>query len=259
MLRSMNTAASGMEAQELKVDLIAHNLANVNTTGFKKARAEFQDLLYESVKTVSGKDGEAAPVGLEVGQGVRASATLREFTPGALRQTGQTLDVAIEGAGFLQVRRPNGQLGYTRDGSLKMDAGGRLVTSDGNPIEPAITLPDRAQKIAIAADGTVSAIVGESTDPVDLGRVQLADFANASGLVPLGHNMFEASASAGPAIVGNAGTEGFGTLSQGYLEASNVKVVEEMIELIATQRAYETSSRVIQAADEMLRTTAQLR
>ena len=261
MLRALNTAATGMEAQELKIDVIANNLANVNTTGFKKSRGEFQDLLYERMRSAGSvsADGRQVPTGAQVGQGVRAVATLRMFTPGSMNQTGNTLDLAIEGSGFLAIQQPNGQLAFTRDGSLKSDSQGRLVNSDGFLLDPAIVIPAQARDLTIGQDGTVTAVVGDETTPVALGMIQLATFTNPAGLDPLGHNLYRPTAASGNAEFGTPGLEGVGALAQGFLEGSNVKVVEEMVALISTQRAYETSSRVIQAADEMLRTTAQLR
>ncbi len=261
MLRAMSSAASGMEAQELKIDLIANNLANVNTTGFKKVRGEFQDLLYDAVRPAGAPDqaGNAPPVALQVGQGVRAAATLRQFTIGDLKQTGNALDLAIEGPGFFQVSLPSGELAYTRDGAFKADDQGRLVNVDGHPVFPAITFPADTRSILIAADGTVSVSQGAETTPVEIGRLELANFANPAGLEPTGHNLFRAHPAAGVPYAATPGSDGIGALAQGMLEGANVKVVEEMIELIATQRAYETNSRVIKAADEMLAATANLR
>jgi flagellar basal-body rod protein FlgG len=261
MLRAMSTAASGMEAQELKIDLIANNLANVNTAGFKKVRGEFQDLLYDKVRVPGAPDqqGNAPPTGLEIGQGVRPVATLRQFSMGDLKQTGNPLDLAIEGIGFFQVTRPDGQPAYTRDGSFKTDANGRVVNADGLPVEPPLTLPVDTREVVVNADGTVAVKQAQSTDFVEIGRIELATFANPAGLDPLGRNLFAASSASGVSLLGQPGGDGLGSVAQGALEMSNVKVVEEMIELIATQRAYETNSRVIQAADEMLRASSNLR
>lgn len=261
MLRALSTAATGMEAQEMKIDTIANNLANVNTTGYKKSRVEFQDLLYDELRApgTTAADGTQVPTGLQVGHGVRAVATQRSFAMGDLRQTGNPLDLAVEGNGFFQVMLPSGELGYTRDGSLKTDAQGRVVTADGLVVEPSLVIPADATNITVAADGTVSVIQAGRVDPVELGRIELATFANPAGLVPMGKNLFGLSAAAGEPLVARPGSEGVGTLAQGMLETANVKVVEEMVELITTQRAYETSSKVISAADEMLRVTAGLR
>ena len=261
MFRAMSAAASGMEAQEMRMSLIANNLANVNTTGFKRVRGEFQDLLYERVASagVSADGTQGTPSGMQIGQGVRPVATLRQFTVGDLKRTGNSLDLAIEGAGFLQVAMPGGQVGYTRDGSLKIDAEGRLVNAEGYTIEPPLTFPSDTRDILIASDGSVSVTRGSGADAVQVGKLELATFANAAGLDALGHNLYAATSASGEPVLGTPTLDGVGRLSQGFLEMSNVKVVEEMIDLIATQRAYETNSKVIQAADEMLRTSAQLR
>jgi flagellar basal-body rod protein FlgG len=261
MLRALSTAATGMEAQELQMDLIANNLANVNTAGFKKVRGEFQDLLYETIKSPGGVSttGNQVPTGLQVGQGVHPVATLRQFTVGELKQTGNAFDLAIEGSGFFQVQLPSGQLGYTRDGSFKTDAEGRLVTASGYLLEPTVTLPADTKSVTIGPDGTVSLVRADSTAAVQAGQITTVMFTNPARLEAQGHNLFvETTASGTPQVVA-PGTSGSGRLSQGYVEMSNVKVVEEMIDLISAQRAYETNSKVIQAADEMLRTTSNLR
>jgi len=257
----MNAAASGMEAQETRMDLIANNLANVNTTGYKKVRGEFQDLLYDEVRApAQPTDGTTGtPTGLQVGLGVRTVGTQRQFTMGDLKQTGNALDIAIEGNGFFQLTLPSGQLAYTRDGSFKVDALGRMVNADGHSLDPGLTLPKDARGITINADGTVSVTQGDDTSPTEVGKIDLASFANPAGLEPLGHNLFTATPASGDPLYGTPGREGLGALAQGFLETSNVKVVEEMIDLIATQRAYETNSKVIQAADEMLRATSALK
>jgi flagellar basal-body rod protein FlgG len=242
------------------MDLIANNLANVNTAGFKKVRGEFQDLLYENIRTPSGPNssGTQTPAGLQVGQGVQPVATLRQFTMGEFKQTGNSLDLAIEGNGFFQVQMPNGQVGYTRDGSFKTDGEGRVVTASGYLLDPAITIPADAQSINVAADGTVSVTRGGSTAAVEVGRITTACFTNPAGLEAKGHNVLVESASSGSPQVQVPGASGGGSVSQGYVEMSNVKVVEEMIDLIAAQRSYETNSKVIQAGDEMLRTTSSI-
>jgi flagellar basal-body rod protein FlgG len=261
MLRAMSSAASGMAAQEMRMDVIANNMANVNTTGFKKSRTEFQDVLYDMVRAAGavGTNAAQVPVGLYVGQGVRPVATLQQFSMGDLKQTGNSLDLAIEGNGFFQIMQPNGELTYSRDGALKIDSQGRLVNADGMTIEPALVLPGDARDVTIAADGTVTATRPNRPEPVEIGKLELATFPNPSGLAPIGHNLFEITAASGEAVLVAPGTEGAGRLAQGALEMANVKVVEEMIDLIATQRAYETNSRVIQAADQMLQATANLK
>lgn len=261
MLRALSTAATGMEAQELQMDLIANNLANVNTAGFKKVRGEFQDLLYETIKAPGGTTttGTQVPTGLQVGQGVHPVATLRQFTVGDLKQTGNSLDLAIEGSGFFQVQLPNGQLGYTRDGSFKVDSEGRLVTASGFLLEPSITLPVDTKSVTIAPDGSVSIVRADNPAAVQAGQLSTVVFTNPAGLEAQGHNLFAETTASGQPQVVVPGTSGSGRLSQGFIEMSNVKVVEEMIDLISAQRAYETNSKVIQAADEMLRTTSNLR
>jgi flagellar basal-body rod protein FlgG len=258
MFRSLDVAASGMAAQETKLDTIANNLANSNTTGYKRQDAEFEDLLYQNVRgpALTGT-GQTAPTGVQVGMGVRVVAVQRLFSQGSLQQTGNPLDVAIEGQGFLSVMRPTGEPAYTRAGSLKLDAEGRLVTSDGLPVEPPITVPTDATSVTIAADGTVSATRPGQPRPAPRGQLQLVTFPNPGGLEGAGRNLYTATAASGDALSGTAGTEGRCTLMQGALETSNVEVVNEMIALIRTQRAYEINSKVISAADEMLRKATQ--
>ncbi|MBI5509023.1 MAG: flagellar basal-body rod protein FlgG [Deltaproteobacteria bacterium] len=261
MLRAMSSAASGMSAQELRMDVIANNMANVNTTGFKRSRTEFQDVLYDNLKSAGalGGNGAQVPVGLQVGQGVRPVATLQEFTMGDLKQTGNPFDLAIEGAGFFQVAQADGELSYSRDGAFKIDAQGRLVTADGLLVEPALAVPPDAQQVTITADGTVSVTRPGRPDPVEVGQLELAVFPNPAGLLAKGHNLLQVTPASGAPILTAPAQNGAGRLTQGVLELANVRVVEEMIELIATQRAYETNSRVIKAADEMLGATANLK
>jgi flagellar basal-body rod protein FlgG len=259
MLRALNAAATGMAAQQLNIDVVANNMANVNTTGFKKSRAEFQDLLYQTMRTPGGQSGNGAslPAGIQVGLGVRTVATQALHVQGAMKQTGNSLDLAIEGNGFFQVMRPNGDIGYTRAGNLKTDADGRLVTNDGFAIEPAITIPVDATSVSISATGLVSVVQPGSQNAVEVGQLQLANFANPGGLLEMGRSMYQATSASGQAIVMNPGEGGVGTVAQGFLEGSNVEVVNEMIDLIASQRAYEVNQRVIQAADEMLSRVSQ--
>jgi len=261
MLRALGSAASGMAAQEMRMDVIANNMANVNTTGFKKSRAEFQDVLYDTVRAAGevGANAEQVPVGLYVGQGVRPVATLQQFTMGTLQQTGNALDVAIEGNGFFQIMQSSGELAYTRDGALKVDAQGRLVNADGHLFEPPIVIPADARDVSIAADGTITATRPNRADPIELGKIELATFTNPSGLSPLGHNLLGVTAASGEPVLTAPESNGAGRVTQGVLEMSNVNVVEEMIDLIATQRSYETNSKVIQTADQMLQTTANLK
>ena len=261
MFRSLATAASGMEAQQTKLDVTANNIANVSTNGFKKSHAEFADLMYQQVRAGGAPTGQGtmAPTATEIGLGTRLVSTAREQAQGELHQTGNPLDVAIEGHGFLPITLPNGQTAYTRNGALQMNAEGRLVTSDGYSLAGDITVPPDASAVTIAADGTVSATIPSDTQPVELGKIQLATFANPAGLAAQGGTLFRETAASGSAVLGAPGEGGAGSLRQGMLEISNVNVVEEMIDLISGQRAYEVNSRVIKAADEMLGQTAQLR
>ncbi len=258
MFRSLNVAATGMAAQETQLDTIANNLANANTTGYKRQHAEFEDLLYQNVRSAGpNADGTAAPTGTQLGTGVRIVATSRSFTQGTLQQTGNPLDLAIEGQGFFAVMRPTGEMGYTRAGSLKLDAQGRLTTSDGLPLEPPITVPSDATSVTVTADGTVSAQQPGGHAPTVVGQLQLTTFPNANGLAADGHNLFSPTASSGEPVTGAPAAEGRGTLMQGALEGSNVDVVDEMVSMIRTQRAYEINSKVISTADEMLRNATQ--
>ena len=255
MIRALWTAAAGMNCQQMNVDVIANNLANVNTTGFKRSRADFQDLLYQSLLDagMTSNAGAEFPVGLEVGMGARVVSTEKVFTQGDYRETGNNLDLVIEGDGFFQVTMPNGTTGYTRSGAFKIDSQGRLCTSDGWLLEPEVSIPASAVEISIGSDGSVSVLDGDTGEIQDLGvTVDLARFTNPGGLKSIGHSMFTATPASGTAITGTPGSLGLGAITQGFLEMSNVSVVEEMVNLIAGQRAYEVSSKAIQAADEML-------
>ncbi|MEO6777305.1 MAG: flagellar basal-body rod protein FlgG [Kofleriaceae bacterium] len=260
MFRSLATAASGMEAQQTKLDVTANNIANVSTNGFKKGRAEFSDLIYQQTRGAGASTGQgtSAPAPTEIGLGVRLTSTARENSQGELHSTGNQLDLAIQGKGFFPVTMPNGTTEYTRNGALQMTAEGKLVTSEGYAIGGDITIPADAQSVTIAADGTVTATVASSSTPSTLGQIQLATFANPGGLEAQGGNLFRETSASGTAVLGNPGDGGSGSISQGMLEVSNVNVVEEMVDLISGQRAYEVNSRVIKAADEMLGETAQL-
>ncbi|MCA9610510.1 MAG: flagellar basal-body rod protein FlgG [Myxococcales bacterium] len=257
MMRALRSAASGMVAQQTHIDTIAHNMANVGTTGFRRSRAEFQDLIYQQVRTPGGRtaDGGTLPTGIQIGQGTRTVSTEIVHTQGSLQQTGNPLDIAIEGDGFLQVTRPGGEVAYTRAGNLKLDQDGRLVTVDGLPVEPAITVPTDATSVTIGADGTVSVTQPGDGQSMELGQIQIARFSNPGGLQALGRSLFRPTTASGQALVVQPGQGGSGTLAQGFLEGSNVEVVNEMIDLISSQRAYEINQRVIQASDEMLRKT----
>lgn len=259
-MRSLWTSTTGMSAQNLNMDVIANNLANVSTTGFKKSRADFQDLLYQIMK-VPGSPTSAdtkSPTGIQVGLGVKPAAITKIFTTGDIVQTQNTLDVAIEGQGFFQVLLPDGNTAYTRAGNLKLDGEGRITTSDGYPIQPEITIPEDAREVTIGDTGVVSAILGSDTTSTELGNLDLVDFINESGLIAIGRNLFRETEASGAAIVGTPGTNGIGTLLQGYIEQSNVNLVEEMTQMITTQRAYEINSNVITTSDEMMQTVANM-
>ena len=261
MLRALSTAATGMGAQQTQIEVIANNLANVNTAGFKRSRAEFQDLLYQNLRTPGANTagGGLVPAGLQVGLGTRMAATSRLHSEGDLRQTGVPLDVAIEGDGFMGVNMPSGEVAYTRAGSLRMDAGGRLVTQDGYTLASSVTIPADSTSITINPDGVVSVAQPGHQAMTEVGRITLTNFSNPGGLLSLGRNLYRPTAVSGTPSEGQPGTQGLGTLAQGTLEMSNVKVVDEMVDMIVAQRAYEIDSRVIKAADEMLGQTTQLR
>ena len=260
MLRSLWISKTGMEAQQLQLDNISHNLANVATNGYKKSHAVFEDLIYQNMRQSgsASSDQTQLPSGLQVGLGVRPVATSRDFTQGSLQQTGNSLDVAISGNGFLQVTMPDGTTGYTRDGDMKLDAQGQLVTNNGFVIQPGITIPPNAQSISIGADGTVSATLPGSPTPSTLGQLQLANFANPGGLDPKGGNIYAETAASGSPTAAAPGTNGLGRLQQGFVETSNVNVVEELVSMISTQRAYELNSKAIQTSAQMLQRLGQL-
>ena len=255
LIRSMHSAASGMIAQQNNVDVIANNLANVNTTGFRKSRAEFEDLIYQTYRTAGGTvgDNQRLPTGIQIGEGVRTVSTTLQHQQGSLIRTDNRLDVAIAGDGFYQITQPGGQIAYTRSGDFKEDADGRLVTVDGYLVEPAITIPTNATQVTITATGQVSVTTPDQTSSQEIGQIQLANFVNPAGLHAIGKTMFIPTDASGQPIIANPGQEGLGTLEQGFLETSNVEVVNEMIDLIASQRAYEVNQKVITTSDEMLR------
>ncbi|HXC60709.1 MAG TPA: flagellar basal-body rod protein FlgG [Steroidobacteraceae bacterium] len=247
-------AKTGLDAQQTRMTVISHNLANVATNGFKKDRAVFEDLLYQNVKQVGASTSQdsVSPTGLNLGTGVRVVATEKNYTQGGLNNTGNALDVAINGRGFFQVLMPDGSFGYTRDGSFKMSAEGELVTSSGYKVQPGITIPAGAQSISVGTDGVVSAQVAGQSAPTQIGTLQLTDFVNPAGLQPRGENLLSESAASGPAQSSTPGLNGLGTLQSGFLEGSNVNVVEELVSMIETQRAYEMNSKAISTADQML-------
>ncbi len=254
MSRALYTAATGMIAQQMNVDNIANNLANVNTTGFKKSKMEFQDLLYQQLRLAGATQAEGAqvPVELQIGYGTRPVATQRIFTAGSLISTNNPLDVSIDGEGFLQVGLPDGTVAFTRDGALKRSAEGNIVTSDGYSLEPQITIPQDATHISISSNGEVSVLVPGDTEQQNVGQLELARFVNPAGLKSMGRNLFLETEASGNGFSGAPDSEGFGKLSQGFLELSNVEVVDEMVNMIVAQRAYEISARAIQTSEEML-------
>jgi len=254
MLRALYTAATGMQAQQVNIDTIANNIANVNTTGFKQGRAEFQDLLYQNIRPAGTASSSSTtyPVGLQLGLGTRPVATARIYSQGDFRQTGNPLDLVIEGKGFFQVQLPSGEVGYTRDGSFHVNAEGTLTTVDGYPLEPQITIPQDADSIVIGRDGTVSVTQPGQSAAQQVGTIQLANFQNPAGLNAVGGNLFLASTASGDATTGNPTESGLGSINQGFLEQSNVSVVEEMVNMIVAQRAYEVNSRAMRVADDML-------
>ena len=254
MQRSMFIAATGMEAQRLNIDVISNNLANVNTTGFKRSRADFQELMYQGLKEAgaSSSDGTILPTGIQVGLGVQPAAVQKIFKQGDFVSTENPLDLVVEGKGFFQILTPEGDVAYTRAGAFKLDSEGNIVNSNGNPMEPAITIPANTLSITITTDGTVSVLQQGNTSPVEVGQIELAQFTNPGGLTSIGKNLFVTNESSGEASTGNPNSEGYGSVNQGFLELSNVNVVEEMVNMIISQRAYELSSKVVQTSDEML-------
>ncbi len=260
MINSLWISKTGMEAQQTQLDVISNNLANVSTNGFKKAHAVFEDLMYQNLRQVGSATSEQStlPTGLQVGLGVRTVATARSFAQGNLQQTSNNLDIAIQGNGFFQLTMPDGTIGYTRDGAFQIDNQGRMVNSNGLPLAGGITVPANATAISIAADGAVSATIPGNTAPQSIGTLNLASFINPPGLEPKGQNIYAESAASGQPNVGTAGANGLGSLMQGFVETSNVNVVQELVTMIQTQRAYEMNSKAIQTSDQMLQKLGQL-
>lgn len=261
MIRALWTAASGMQAQQTNIDVVANNLANVNTTGFKKSRADFQDSMYQNLKTSGAPSTSSTqvPSGIQIGLGAKLAAVTKLFSEGNINQTGNELDIAIEGDGFFQIQMPDGTTTYSRAGAFKRDDQGRVVTSDGYPMLPELVVPSNATSISIGNDGTVSVTQAGQTSPTNIGNIQLATFSNPSGLTALGRNLFQESDSSGTPTTGTPGQNGIGTLAQGFLEMSNVSVMEEMVNMIVGQRAYEVNSKAVQTADDMLQQANNLR
>jgi flagellar basal-body rod protein FlgG len=252
--RALWVAKTGLDAQQTRMAVISNNLANVNTTAFKSGRAIFEDLMYQNVRQVGAQSTQNTqlPTGLQLGTGVKTVGTEKLHTQGNVQQTGNALDVAINGRGFMQVTMPNGDTNYTRDGSLKLDSTGQLVTAEGLVLNPAITVPQDALSVTIGTDGTVTALIPGTTTPTVLGQIQTANFINTAGLEAVGNNLYRESAASGAPILGTPGIGEYGTLNQGSLETSNVNVVEELVNMIETQRAYEMNSKAISTTDQML-------
>ena len=260
-MRALHTAATGMMAQELNVQVISNNIANMRTTAYKRQRAEFQDLLYEHVSRVgtqTSSQGNILPAGIELGSGVKTVGTPRLMSQGELIQTQKDYDIAIRGAGFFKIQLPDGRTAFTRDGSFELDAQGRLVTAQGNVVQPGITIPQNATSVAINSQGQVSVTQPGSTVPSTIGQLELSNFINTAGLQSMGDNLYLETPASGAPQNGTPGGDGFGNLQQGYLEQANVEAVSEISDLIAAQRAYEMNAKVVTAADQMLSTTTQM-
>ena len=260
MIRSLWVAKTGLEAQQTNVDVISNNLANVSTNGFKRQRPVFEDLLYQTLRQPGAQSTQQTqvPSGLQLGTGVRPVATPRILTTGNLQNTGNPLDLAVNGNGFFQVTLPDGSVSYTRDGAFQLDSQGQVVTSNGYPLQPTITIPPNALSITIGSDGTVSVLAAGATAPTQVGQIQLANFINPAGLQARGENLFLETAASGTAQTNVPGTNGLGALNQGFVETSNVNVTEELVNLITAQRAFEINSRSIQSSDQMLQKLTQL-
>jgi flagellar basal-body rod protein FlgG len=260
-MQALQTAATGMAAQELSVQVIANNIANMQTTGYKKQTAAFQDLIYQHVRRIgaqSSSQGTILPIGIDIGGGVKTVGTPRSMTQGTLSQTGNDLDLAITGNGFFKILMPDGTFQYTRDGTFQMDNQGRIVNAQGNMVQPTITIPQNASGLTVNQQGQVSVTLPGQTNSTIVGQINLTRFVNQAGLLPVGNNLYQETPASGPPQDGLANAEGYGTITQGSLEQANVDVVSEMSNMIAAQRAYEMNAKVISAADEMLQTTAGL-
>ncbi|MBI4686801.1 MAG: flagellar basal-body rod protein FlgG [Nitrospirae bacterium] len=257
MIRSLFIAATGMEAQKLNIDVISNNLANVNTVGYKKSRADFEELIYQELKTPGATSAEGAqiPTGIQIGLGVKPVAVQKTFQQGDFVHTGNNLDMVIEGDGFFQITMPDGTVAYTRAGTFKLDSEGRIVSPDGYSIEPSITVPANTLSITVGTDGKITVLQAGSSTPTEIGQIELAKFINPGGLKSVGKSLYTPTAASGEASTGTPGVDGLGTVSQGFVEMSNVNVVEEMVNMIVSQRAYEINSKAVQMADEMLQIT----
>ncbi|MFT3802895.1 MAG: flagellar basal-body rod protein FlgG [Burkholderiaceae bacterium] len=260
MIRSLWVSKTGLDAQQLQLDTISHNLANVSTNGYKRSTALFEDLLYQNMRQAGAQSTQQTqlPTGLQLGTGVRPVATMRSFSQGNLQKTDNVFDMAVNGNGFFQIQQPDGTMAYTRDGAFRLDPQGQLVTSNGMPMSPPIVVPNNAQSVTIGSDGIVSVVLAGQTATTQIGQIQLATFMNPSGLDPKGQNLFVETTASGTPTVNTPGLNGAGVLNQGYVETSNVNVVEELVSMIQTQRAYEINSKAIQTSDQMLAKLAQL-
>ena len=260
MMRSLWISKTGMEAQQTQLDTISHNLANVSTNGYKRSHAVFEDLMYQNLRQAGANSAEQTtlPTGLQLGLGTRVVATSRTFAQGNLQQSTNPLDLAVRGNGFFHVQLPDGTAGYTRDGSFQVDAQGALVTANGYPLQPGITIPANALNVTIGQDGAVSVTLQGQTAPQPVGQIQLANFVNPAGLDPKGQNLYTETAASGAATLGTPGLNGIGAVQQGFVETSNVNVVEELVSMIQTQRSYELNSKAIKTSDEMLQRLGQL-
>lgn len=261
MIKSLNTAATGMQAQQANMDVISNNLANSSTVGFKKSRAEFEDLLYHTLKEPGQATGlnSVTPTGIQTGLGVRTAAVNKDFEIGSAIITKNPLDLQIEGAGFFQIQTPDGQMAYTRDGQFKKSPGGQLVDKNGNVLQPAITLPPEANAIDISSTGEVRVVVNPIDPPRVVGQIDIANFVNPAGLKALGKNLFAQTGASGQPMVARPGLQGMGYLAQGQVEGSNVSIVDEMVNMITAQRSYETNAKAVQAADQMMQSVNNLR
>jgi flagellar basal-body rod protein FlgG len=253
-MESLWVAKTGLEAQQMRMSVVANNLANVNTTGFKRGRAIFEDLLYQNVLQVGGSTSQQteSPTGLNLGTGVRVVATDRQHAQGNIINTNNPFDIAIQGRGFFEILLPDGGQAWTRDGTFQLDSDGQMVTASGYPLQPSVTIPTSAQAVTIGVDGIVSVVLAGQADPIQVGSIQLTDFVNPAGLQAKGQNLYSQSVSSGPPQPGTPGLNGLGSVAQGALEGSNVNVVEELVSMIETQRGYEMNSRAIETADQML-------
>lgn len=261
MLKALNTAATGMQAQQTNMDVSANNLANTSTAGFKKSRAEFEDLMYQTLKEPGAATGlnSISPTGVQVGLGVRTASVQKNFELGSAIQTKNPLDLQIEGSGFFPVQLPDGQIGYTRDGAFRKDQSGKIVDKNGYPLQPEISIPPNATNISVSEQGQVSVSIGNNPAPQAIGQLELVNFVNPAGLKALGKNTFLPTSASGLPVQGQPGTNGLGGIAQFQIEGSNVNVVDEMVNMITTQRAFETNSKMVQAADQMLQTINQVR